>query len=156
MKQQKSGNNPLDLTYRILLPVSLLLLVIGFAGPWYYGVLGKSNDWGWQPVWGLLLSLIAVNLFGLLSLTSCFIYVELYYRLGRPPLLALLKWIAAFAGLVVAVPLVVWTIWDLTERSATPHQAEGTLGWGVWVSLVGLILQVIALRARIVQVKRGT
>src|SRR5215212_593289 len=73
-----------------------LLLLAGFAGPWVYGPIGKSADWGWQPVWGMLLSFWGINLVILFSAISCYSYIELYYRLGRPPLSALLKWIGGF------------------------------------------------------------
>ena len=133
--------------------VGTLLLVIGFAGPWLYGPLGKSQDWGWQPVWGLLLSIVALNIFALVGLGSCFSYVELAYRRGEPPLRAVLQWIGGFVGLVVLLPLVVWSVFDLIGSSPRPQQADGTLGWGVWVAVIGLLVQISGLRLLIEGIK---
>ena len=144
----------LTLAQKVLVPLGLLLLVIGFAGPWVYGPLGKTTDWGWQPIWGLLLSFISLNLFILISLASCFSYVEFYYRRGLPVLSALLKWIAGFFGLVVVLPLVVWLAFDLTQRSAVAQQPDGAFGWGLWVALVGQILQVAGVRLKIWQLSQ--
>ena len=131
-----------------------LLLLAGFAGPWVYGPIGKSGDWGWQPVWGMLLSFWGINLVILFSAVCCYSYVELYYRLGRPPLSALLKWIGGFLFLVFVEPLVVWLIVDLSQRGPAQQNSDGTLGWGVWVALVGLVLLVVGLRLQIREVRR--
>ena len=127
----------------------LILLVIGFSGPWIYGPIGKSNDWGWQPVWGMLLSILGLNLVIIFGAISCYSYVELYYRLGKPPLSALLKWIGAFLGLVIVLPLAAWTVVDQSGRSPVQQNSDGSLGWGVWVALVGLVLLVAGLRLQI-------
>lgn len=139
---------------RMPVPLSLKLagfglLLAGFAGPWVYGPLGKTPDWGWQPVWGMLLSFWGINLFILFSAVSCFCYVELYYRLGRPPLAALLKWIGAFLVLIFLLPLAVWLIVDQSTRSPVQQNPDGALGWGVWVALAGLVLHVLGLRLQI-------
>lgn len=133
--------------------LGMALLVIGFAGPWIYGPLGKTSDWGWLPVWGMLLSLISANLFALIAFASCVSYLELVYRQGRPPLGGILKWIGGFFVLMVVIPLVVWLVYDQTNRSATPQVADGSLGWGAWVALAGLVTQVVALRLHIQKVK---
>ncbi len=130
----------------VLLAVALALLGAGFAGPWVYGPLGKTGQWGWQPVWGLLLSLVGVNLFALASLASCFSYVEQVYRQGHPPLSGLLKWIAGFLGLVILIPLVSWTALGLPVRDSSATQPDNAFGWGMWLALSGLILQVAAHR----------
>ncbi len=143
-----------DRLYLALQPVGLTLTVVGFAGPWVYGPVGKTQDWGWQPVWGLLLSVIALNVFIVFSITICVSYVELMLRLGRPPLEAVLKWVGAFFVLVVGVPVVAWSLLDFTERSPTPRAGDGALGWGVWVALAGLIMLVVALRLRIRKLKQ--
>lgn len=142
-------------TYKIMQGVGLALLIVGFAGPWVYLPLGKTTNWGWQPVWGFLLSLIEANIFILISISSCFSYVELYVRKGRPPLEALLKWIGGFFAMLIAVPFITWLFIDLRQASPTPLYAEGTFGWGVWVTLVGLIVQVVALRLYIRQVRQA-
>ncbi len=126
-----------------------LLLVAGFAGPWVYGPLGKTQDWGWQPVWGMLLSFWGINLLVIFSAVSCFSYVELYYRLGRPPLAALLKWIGAFMVLIFLLPLGAWLLIDQSGRGPVQQNPEGTLGWGVWLALAGLVLHVLGLRLQI-------
>ncbi len=141
--------------YLILQGLGLGLLVAGFGGPWIYGPLGKSSDWGWLPVWGMLLSFLTANVVGLIALTSCVSYIELIYRLGRPPLEAVLKWVGGFFGLIVVVPLAVWLVFDQTSRNPQPQFTDGTIGWGAWVALLGLIIQVVALRLRIQQLKKG-
>lgn len=133
----------------ILKIAGLVLLVVGFAGPWVYGPIGKSNDWGWQPVWGMLLSFWGLNLVIIFGAISCFCYVELYYRLGRPPLSALLKWIGGFLVLVIVLPLAAWTVADQSGRGPAQQNPDGSLGWGVWVALAGLALLVIGLRLQI-------
>ncbi|MBN9391967.1 MAG: hypothetical protein J0I20_28280 [Chloroflexi bacterium] len=138
----------------ILKVLGLILLVVGFAGPWVYGPIGKSNDWGWQPVWGMLLSFWGLNLVIIFAAISCFCYVELYYRLGRPPLSALLKWIGGFLGLVIVLPLLAWTIVDQSGRSPNRLNPDGSLGWGVWLALVGLVALVVGLRLQINQVRK--
>ncbi len=138
-----------------LLPrLPLLLIVAGFAGPWLYGPLGKTQDHGWQPIWGLLLNFIALNVFIVASTANCLSYLEMYMRLGKPVLEGALRWIGAFLGLVVLVPLVVWLIFDQTQRSPTALVTDGTFGWGMWLALAGLILQIIALRWRIQIIKK--
>ncbi len=134
--------------------LGMALLVVGFGGPWIYGPLGRTTDWGWLPVWGMLLSFLTANLVGLGALASCVSYIELVYRLGRPPLSGILRWLGGFFGLMIVVPLVVWLIFDQTWRQATPQTNDGALGWGVWVALLGLIIQVTALRLRIQQIKQ--
>lgn len=131
-----------------------LLLLAGFAGPWVYGPIGKSADWGWQPVWGMLLSFWGINLVIIISAISCYNYVELYYRLGRPPLSALLKWIGGFLGLVFVEPLVVWLIIDLSQRGPVKQNPEGALGWGIWLALLGQVLLVAGLRLQIREVRK--
>ena len=138
----------------ILKIVGGLLLLAGFAGPWVYGPIGKSADWGWQPVWGMLLSFWGINLVILISAISCYSYVELYYRLGRPPLSALLKWIGGFLGLVFVEPLVVWLIIDLSQRGPARQNSDGALGWGLWAALVGQVLLVAGLRLQIREVRK--
>ncbi|MEI6043784.1 MAG: hypothetical protein WCS37_05275 [Chloroflexota bacterium] len=133
--------------YLILQIVGGVLLIAGFAGPWIYGPLGKSSDFGWQPVWGLLLHFLPSNLFVVAAIMSCFNYLELIYRRGQPVLIGLLKWIGGFFLLLV-LPLS-WFILDQTERGTMALHTDGTLGWGVWVTLLGLIIQVAALRIRI-------
>jgi len=139
----------LDRYYRILQYFGLALIVVGFAGPWYYGPLGKSSDFGWQPIWGFLSGLIYLNVFILLSVVHCESYAELGYRQGRPMLQGILRWIGFLLLLVVVVPLAVWLLFDQTGRSQQPQQPLDSFGWGVWLTLAGLIIQVIALRLRI-------
>lgn len=129
-----------------------LLLVIGFAGPWYYGPLGKTSDFGWQPIWGFLTGLLYINGFLLLSIVNCFCYAEFTIRRNRPVLEGILKWMGFFFLLLIIVPLVVWLLFDQTQRSHTPQTTINSLGWGVWVSLAGLIVQVIALRLQIFRI----
>lgn len=131
-----------------------LLLLAGFAGPWVYGILGKTTDWGWQPVWGMLLSFWGINLFILFSAISCFSYVELYYRLGKPPLSALLKWIGGFVALIFLLPLGSWLLVDQSQRNPTQQNPDGSLGWGVWLALVGLIFLVVGLRLQINTIRK--
>ncbi len=131
----------------------MVLLVAGFVGRWVYGPLGKSADFGWQPVWGLLLGIIPANLFILLAIPNCFSYVELVYRRGQPVLTGILKWMGGFF-LLMALPLT-WLVFDQTERRTTVLYADGTLGWGTWVALSGLILQVVGLRIEIELIKKG-
>jgi hypothetical protein len=138
-----------DGLYTALQWVGVGLLAVGFAGQWVYMPLGKTTDWGWSTVWGLFLSIVAANIFILLSLPSSISYVELYVRQGRPPLSALLKWIGSLALMLLVVPFVVWSLVDLSERRPIPAHRDGTLGWGVWVALVGHILNIVALRLKI-------
>ncbi len=138
----------------ILKTVGLVLLLAGFAGPWVYGPIGKTRDWAWQPVWGMLLSLWGLNLVIIFSAITCYCYVELYYRLGRPPLSALLKWIGGFLLLVIGLPLAAWTLVDQSGRGPAQLNPEGSLGWGVWVALGGLVLLVIGLRLQIKEIRK--
>jgi hypothetical protein len=159
MEKNNKLNSPVSeggtiITLKSLNWLGLTLLVVGFAGPWTYGPLGKSSDWGWLPVWGILFSLISANLFILFGFASCVSYLELIYRLGRPPLEGILKWLGGFLLLIVVVPLVVWLPFDQTNRSPTPQVGDGSLGWGTWVALAGLIINVVALRLQIQQVKK--
>lgn len=70
-------------------------------------------------------------------------------RRGRPVLEGILKWVGSFLLLVIGVPLVVWLPFDQTQRSHQPQLVVDSLGWGLWVTLVGVICQVVALRLRI-------
>ncbi len=130
---------------------SWLLVLAGFFGPWLYGPLGKSSDFGWQPVWGLLLRLVPANLFIILAVINCFCYVELTLRRGVPPLIGILRWVGGFFGLLI-LPLL-WFVFDQTGRGSIALHPDGTLGWGAWLALVGLILQVVALRLTIAETK---
>ncbi len=143
-----------DKLYPVLQIVAVVLLVAGFAGPWLYGPLGKSKDFGWQPVWAILLNLVSLNVFILLTAVNCFSYLELYVREAKPVLAGALRWIGAFLLLVIVVPLAAWLPTNQTQRSPTPQFSENTFGWGIWVALAGLVLQVVALRLKIRQVKR--
>lgn len=134
----------------------LVLLVVAFAGPWIYGPIGKSGDWGWQPVWGMLLTFWGLNSVIIFSAISCYCYIELYYRLGRPPLAALLKWIGGFVGFVIGLPLAVWTIVDQSGRGKIQQNPDGSIGWGVGVALAGLALLVTGLRLQINEIRRET
>jgi hypothetical protein len=144
--------SPLPLYLKL---AGLALVLAGFAGPWLYGRLGKSPDWGWQPVWGVLLSFWGINLFILFSAISCFSYVELYYRLERPPLSGLLKWLGAFVVLILVVPLASWTLIDLSGRSPVQQNPDAAPGWGVWLALAGLALHVAGLRLQINHIRRA-
>ncbi len=147
--EKATAKPKIDGYYQILQYFGLALIVVGFAGPWYYGPLGKSSDFGWQPVWGFISGLIYINAFILLSVVHCEAYAELTYKQGRPVLEGILKWIGFFLLLVVVVPLAVWLLFDQTGRNRQPQQPLDSFGWGVWVALAGLIIQVIALRLRI-------
>jgi hypothetical protein len=147
----KAATTPLPLTLKV---IGLVLLVVGFGGPWVYGPIGKSNDWGWQPVWGMLLSFWGLNLVIIFAAISCYCYVELYYRLGRPPLSALLKWVGGFLVLVIGLPLAAWTIVDQSGRGPNQLNPDGSLGWGVWVALVGLVALVVGLRLQINYIRK--
>jgi len=124
-----------------------LMLGLGFAAPWVYGVLGKSADFGWQPVWGLLLRFLPANVFVLAAIANCFSYLELTYRRGQPVLAGVLRWVGGFLVLL-ALPLT-WFILDQTGRGRISLHEEGTLGWGVWLALLGLLAQVAALSIKI-------
>ncbi|MEI7556989.1 hypothetical protein [Candidatus Chlorohelix sp.] len=141
--------------YLTLQWLSFLMLVVGFAGPWQYGTLGKTQDFGWQPVWALLLNFLGLNLFIICSVANCFSYLELSYRQGKKILREALKWVGAFLFLLVAVPLLAWLPFNQTQRSATPLFSETTYGWGIWVALVALLVQVGALRLRIIKEKKN-
>jgi hypothetical protein len=149
-RAQPPAPSPIPLSLKL---GGFLLLLAGFAGPWVYGPLGKTQDWGWQPVWGLLLSFWGINLLIIFSAVSCFSYVELYYRLGRPPLAALLKWMGAFVVLIFLLPLGVWVLVDQSGRGPVQQNPEGALGWGVWLALAGLVLHVLGLRLQIKALK---
>jgi hypothetical protein len=144
-KDRKSQivNGPRPRSRKWLDWLGMALLVIGFAGPWIYGPL----------VWGMLLSLISANLFALIAFASCVSYLELVYRQGRPPLEGILKWLGGFFLLMIVIPLVVWLVYDQTNRSRTPQAGDGSLGWGAWIALAGLIIQVVALRLHIQEAK---
>jgi hypothetical protein len=141
--------------YLVLQWLSFLLLVAGFAGPWQYGPLGKTPDFGWQPVWALLLNFLGLNLFIICSVANCFSYLELSYRQGKTVLREVIKWVGAFLFLIVAVPLLAWLPFNQTQRSTTPLFNETTYGWGMWVTLIGLVVQVGALRLRIIKEKKN-
>jgi hypothetical protein len=147
MADNRSANPALTRLYYLLYWLGWALLIAGFSGRWVYGPLGKSADFGWQPVWGLLLYFLPANLFALASAASCVSYLELTWRRGRPVLGGLLGWIGVFI-LLLALPLV-WFLFDQTERGRVSLYPEGTLGWGAWVALLGLAMQVAALRLRI-------
>jgi hypothetical protein len=147
------SNSLLERLSRILQPLGLALLVIGFAGPWIYGPLGKSGDFGWQPIWGFLLSLIPVNLFALASLIICFSYLELTLRQQQPVLLGLLRWLGFFV-LLLLLPLL-WFIWDQTGRGPNSVYNKDSFGWGVWVALLGWLFTVVALRLKIYLLKHS-
>jgi hypothetical protein len=149
--KDKKASAPLPL---ILKTIGLILLLAGFAGPWIYGPIVKTSDWGWQPVWGMLLSFWGLNLVIIFSAVSCYCYVELYYRLGRPPLSALLKWIGGFLGLVIVLPLAAWILVDQSGRGPVQKNPDGSLGWGLWVALAGLALLVVGLRLQINELRK--
>jgi hypothetical protein len=134
--------------------LGMALLVAGFAGPWQYGALGKSNEYGWQPVWALFLSFISLNLFILFALANCLSYLELIYRQHKPVLGGALRWIGVTLLLLIAVPLLTWLPFNQTQRNPVPQQPENSFGWGLWVALLGLVMQVFALRMRIWQLRR--
>ncbi len=140
--------------YKVLKIVGLVLLVVGFGGPWQYGPIGKTGEFGWQPIWAILLSFIGLNIFILFSIASCLSYLELYFRLGRPVLSGALRWIGAFFVLVIVVPAVFWLILNQSQRNAIPQTSIDIFGWGLWVTLVGLVVQVGALRLHIWQVRQ--
>ena len=142
----KANSSPIPLILKV---AGLVFLLAGFAGPWVYGPIGKTSDWGWQPVWGMLLSFWGLNLIIIFSAVSCYSYVELYYRLGRPPLSALLKWIGGFLVLVIILPLAAWTLVDQSGRGPVQLNPDGSLGWGVGAALTGLVLLVAGLRLQI-------
>lgn len=129
--------------------LGLVLLVIGFAGPWVYVPVGKIGEWSWQPIWSLLISIIALNLFAIVAFASCFSYVELAYRNQEATWKAMLKWVGAFFGLLVLVPLIAWLLFDFSERTTIAQHKEGTFGWGLWLALLGQTLVVISLRLQI-------
>jgi hypothetical protein len=147
--KEKNVTAQRDRLYTALQWAGVGLLAIGFAGQWVYMPLGKTTEWGWSTVWGLFLSIVAANVFILVSLPGSVSYVELYVRQGRPPLEALLKWIGSLAFMLFVLPFVVWSAVDLSERSPVPVHGDGTLGWGVWLALAGYVLNVVALRLKI-------
>ena len=134
--------------------LGLVLLLVGFSGPWYYGALGKSADFGWQPVWGFLEGILYINVFIGVGVLNCLCYTEFLWRRGRPVLEAILKWVGAFLVLVIVVPLVMWSLFDQTGRAAQPLQPIDSLGWGLWTALAGLLIQLVALRLRIRTLQR--
>jgi len=135
--------------------VGLVLLVAGLGGPWQYGSIGRSGEFGWQPVWATLVSFIALNIFILFSIASCLSYLELYLRLGRPVLQGAFRWIGAFFVLIIGVPLFCWLIFNQAQRSPIPQTKIDTFGWGMWVTVVGQIIQVAGLRLQIWQVRQS-
>lgn len=151
MSSKPAPNPTLARLYLLLNLVGWILLIAGFGGRWIYGPLGKSPDFGWQPIWGFLLYFLPANLFALASAASCVSYLELTWRRGLPVLGGLLRWLGVFV-LLLALPLF-WFIFDQTERGRTALHPDGTLGWGVWVTLLGLIFQVASLRLRIYLIK---
>jgi len=143
---------------RLYLPIqwlSFIVLVVGFAGPWEYGPLGKTQDFGWQPVWALLLNFLGLNLFIICSVANCFSYLELTFRQGKKIIREALKWVGVFLFMTVAVPLLTWLPFNQTQRSPTPIFNETTYGWGMWVAMVALVVQVGVLRLRIINEKKN-
>jgi hypothetical protein len=154
LKTPASSKPPQDKLYASLQYLGLVLLLMGFSGPWYYGALGKSADFGWQPVWGFLEGILYINVFIIVAVLNCLSYTELLWRRGRPVLEAILKWVGAFLVLVIVVPLVAWSLFDQTGRTAQPVQSVDSLGWGLWTALAGLLIQLTALRLRIRALQR--
>ncbi len=131
----------------------LVLLLTGFSGPWLYGPLGKTGQWGWQPVWGCVLSAIPLIVLINISFLSCFSYVEWRYRRGEKPVVAIVRWVVSFLGLFILLPLVIWSLFDLSQRSALPALSDGALGWGMLLTLGGQLLLVVSQRLKSRRVK---
>jgi hypothetical protein len=132
----------------------MVLLLVGFAAPWIYGPIGKSSDYGWQPVITALTFIIPLFLNIVGSAISCYNYLELTIKSGKAVLGGLLRWGSVFFLIVLIIPLIFWLSVDLTGRSRVPQTTIDSLGWGAWLTLAGLILQVVLLRIRIRQVEK--
>jgi divalent metal cation (Fe/Co/Zn/Cd) transporter len=147
---------PKPATWYILLQISaMLMLTVGFAAPWIYGPIGKTNNYGWQPVITAMSFIIPLFLLIIGAVIDCYTYLELVIKSGKPVLGGVLRWGGTFFLLVLIIPLILWLSLDFTGRSATPQVAIDSLGWGVWLTLAGLILQIVLLRLRIREIERG-
>ncbi len=129
----------------------MVLLALGFGGPWFYGPLGKKGDFGWQPIWGLLVQFFPANLFILLSVICCYNYLKLTFVRGESILGGLARWLGYFLFLL-ALPIS-WFFLDFTQRNKIPQNGDGVPGWGTGLALIGLILFVISTRLKIWEIK---
>jgi hypothetical protein len=146
-----TGHPSPSIWYILLQFLAMGLLTVGFSAPWIYGAIGKSSDYGWQPVISALTFIIPLFFVVVGAIVSCYTYLEMMLKMGQPVLRGILRWGGVFFLMVLILPLVLWLTLDLTGRSQTPQTRIDSLGWGVWVTLAGLILQVLILRLRIRQ-----